>query len=334
MFKCNCPFVPDFIVKELGDSHTLSLSKKLRDRRNRIVRIVSELLKGKNLLVSSSNRNRLTYDCKNGTKLPGELILKEGSFLVSDEVINTAHENAAIVYNFYSSLLGRDSLDDKGMALKSSVHYDKDYNNAFWNGEQMVYGDGDGKIFISLCKDLSVCAHEFTHAVVQNTCGLYYVYQAGAANESYADKFGIACKQWHNKQNNPEEANWLLGDDIAAPGSPLPAIRTFKNEKAYKNDPQPKHMKNFKYMFEDNGGVHINSGILNHAFYLYCLKMGEPSFNRPIQIAYSALYKLKSTSGFKSVAKAEYLAAQELYGSGSKEAAAVKEAYKEVGIKI
>lgn len=284
----------------------------------------------------STTLDRRTYSCEHDTKLPGKLVLSDHqtNLAIASKEASEAHIGARVVHTFFKEVLGMDSLDNKGLTLISSVHYDKDYNNAFFNGEQMVYGDGDGKYFLPLTKDEKVIAHEDGHCLIQNTCGLAYVFQSGAANESYADKIGIAVGHWLAKESDPYKANWFLGEKIVGPEFPGKALRSFSTEPAYEGEDNPRYMKDFKWMLPiaqfDMGGVHINSSILNHAFYLYCHALNEPSYGRPIQIAVRALSKLKKYSGFKAVKKAEIEAARELYGDEI--ARIVEHCYKQVGI--
>lgn len=143
----------------------------------------------------------------------------------------------------------------------------------------MCYGDGDETIFIRFTKSLDVVAHELTHGVISHTCDLEYKNEPGALNEHFADVFGIVVKQWRKKQT-VKTADWLIGADVMGPGTMAKALRTFKAEKAYVNDrwlgtdPQPKHLKDKYVGRADDGGVHINSGIPNHAFYLAAMAIG------------------------------------------------------------
>lgn len=320
-----CFVIPDSLLKRLGDKVSILISNRIRARRNRVRRFLSGLFKKE--LVQPATLS-LVHDCRNGTTLPGDFV-QAGTRLESFES-QTARDSSKIIDLFYDNVLNRNSIDDNNMNLVSSVHYDKNYNNAFWNGEQMVYGDGDGKFFTALCGDLSVCGHEISHGVIERTAGLVYFFEPGAANESYADKLGIAIEQWFKKESDPKTANWLLGDDIIGSEFPGKALRSFKDEKAYDGDPQPKHNKDKYRGLQDNGGVHINSGILNHAFYLYSVGLNEPSYGKPIQIAYKALQTLGKFSNFRAVKKAEIKAAKELYGEAA--AKVVEQAYAQVGL--
>lgn len=321
-----CNFIPDQLLIELGDTSSLKISKILRSDRNRIRRAFNKVVGTASL--------RSTYNCHNTTNKPGELILVDDRPPLgqNDKDIMNAHCCSDAVYRFYLDKFNRNSLDDKGSRINSHVHYDKDLNNAFFDGSAMFYGDGDGKYFLPFSGALDVVGHELTHWVVDSSAKLFYYAQPGASNESFADIFGVAIKHFMHEESNPKKANWLIGDSIVGPDFPGKAIRSFKDEKAYKGDRQPKYMKNYIWTFEDNAGVHWNSGILNHAFYLMCLEMNQPSYEKPIQIMYRALLKLNSLSGFSQVVKAVIKSAEELYGIGSLEAKDVRKAYKNVGL--
>jgi Zn-dependent metalloprotease len=322
-----CFIIPDSLLKEVGDIRSLKISQRIRAKRNDIL---AAIFKPK--AVSEKQAKRLTHTCEHKTTLPGKLLLKDDLMVTTNAEAATAHKWTEVIKDFYVKFFNRNSIDGLGMDLVSSVNYDKDYNNAFWNSKQMVYGDGDGKIFLPLCNDLSVAGHEITHGVIERVCGLVYVAEPGALNESLADCFGIAIKHFHTNQISPRDARWLLGDDIVGSEFPGVALRSFKNEKAYNSDPQPKHMKNKYKGFSDNMGVHINSGIPNHAFYLMCVRLNEPSFGSPIHILYKAMHKLGKYSNFKTFAKAVVQSAEEMYGKGVAEI--VKSCYQDVGIKV
>lgn len=284
-------------------------------------------------------KQRLVYDVKNGefNDLPGTLVREEGGKASKDPAVNEAYLHSGTTYDFYKKIFSRNSLDDNGMALISSVHLGRKLNNAFWTGEQMCYGDGDGSIFIRFTKSLDVVGHELTHGVISHTCNLNYSREPGALNEHFADVFGSLVKQWRKKQT-VKAADWLIGPDIMGPGTKAKALRTFKAEKAYENDPllgtdpQPKHMKDKYFGWSDNGGVHINSGIPNHAFYLTAMAIGGKSWENAGHIWYKTMIKLTKNSDFEDMAALSIETAATDYGSGSNEHKAVQNAWKGVGL--
>jgi len=285
-----------------------------------------------------AKRHRLVYDVKHGDfdQLPGALVRSEYDPKSDDQAVNEAYSYAGTTYNFYKRLFGRNSLDDRGMTLTSSVHLGQRLNNAFWTGDQMCYGDGDGQIFIRFTKSLDVVGHELTHGVVSHTCNLEYRNEPGALNEHFADVFGSLVKQWRRRQT-VKKADWLIGADIMGPETSAKSLRTFTEDKAYENDPllgtdpQPKHLKNKYKGTADYGGVHINSGIPNHAFYLVAMELGGKSWEKAGRIWYKTMLKLTSTSQFTDMVESTAESAATLYGHGSLEQKAVAMAWKAVG---
>ena len=287
-----------------------------------------------------AQKNRLVYDMKHGTApLPGQLVRSEGQPACGDEAADEAYDYSGYTYDFYQKIFKRNSLDDNGMTLISSVHYGNDFDNAFFNGEQMCYGDGDGKLFILFTKSLDVVAHELTHGVTQFTSNLDYYGEPGALNESFSDVMGQLVTQWRLNET-VDKASWLVGHEIMGPGTKATALRTFKDEKAYENDPllgtdpQPKHMKDKYTGHSDNNGVHINSGIPNHAFYRIAMEIGGYAWEKAGQIWYKTLLALYRTSDFQDAANTTYEKAATLYGAGSMEQQAVKTGWKAVGISV
>jgi Zn-dependent metalloprotease len=283
-------------------------------------------------------RHRLVYDVKSGgfNDLPGRLVRGERDNKNADAPVNEAYSYSGSTYNFYRRIFNRNSLDDHGMTLISSVHLGQRLNNAFWTGEQMCYGDGDGRIFIRFTKSFDVVGHELTHGVISHTCNLVYSNEPGALNEHFADVFGSLVKQWSRRQT-AARADWLIGADIMGPETSAKSLRTFKAGKAYENDPllgtdpQPKHLKNKYTGSGDYGGVHINSGIPNHAFYLAAMEIGGRAWERAGQIWYKTMLKLTSTSNFADMVENSTETAVTLFGNGSKEHRALSKAWKSVG---
>jgi Zn-dependent metalloprotease len=291
-----------------------------------------------------SNGRRTILDCQNETFLPLAVVARTEDGPVSDDSsANQAFDGFGDTRQFYSDVFDRDSIDGRGMRLTGYVHRGVNYNNAFWDGEAMVFGDGDGLIFTDFTKSLDVIAHELAHGVTDHTSGFEYHNQPGALNESMSDVFGSMVKQWSLNQT-ADEADWLIGSDIFTPGIDADALRSMKAPgTAYNNidmgkDPQPDHMSKFKTMPDteegDNGGVHINSGIPNKAFSLVAVGIGGFSWEAPGQIWYESLKASTTTTKFQEFADTTYQKAAALYGEGSTEQEAVLAGWREVGIRI
>ncbi|WP_026695177.1 M4 family metallopeptidase [Peribacillus kribbensis] len=247
-----------------------------------------------------------------------------------------AHHNSEAVYEYYLKEHNRNSLDDKGMAIISYVHYGTDYNNAFWNGKYMTYGDGDGKFMITLSAGLDVAAHEMTHGVTTNTANLQYRNQSGALNEAFSDIFGALI----------DDKNWEIGEEIMAPEAKAggrESLRSLSDPGKYPvgdkytaygngSGKYPSNMSEFYNLplSLDNGGVHINSSIINHAAYLTAQEVGREKLGK---IYYRALTQyLTPTSTFSDARKAVVQSAVDLYGEGSQEAKAASGGFDQVGI--
>lgn len=276
-----------------------------------------------------------TYTANNTTTQPGSMVTN------STSTFNTENYKAAVsaeyfggvVYDFYKNLFNRNSLDNAGMAIISTVHYDQSYNNAFWDGTQMVYGDGDGSEFTYLSGDLDVVAHEMTHGVTEHSANLNYQDQSGALNESMSDVLGVLVETYdkYNVKNggtwNFNSADWVVGDDVYTPGVAGDALRSLANPTLYD---QPDSMSNYYNTTSDNGGVHTNSGITNKAGYLIAQAIGCA---KTAQIYYRALTSyMTTTTDFLGARNALTQAATDLYGANSQEVTAVGTAYTAVGI--
>jgi Zn-dependent metalloprotease len=325
---------------------TLAASTALRARRALVTQMVQQNLASIASLTPTITGERNTvYDVAGGGnwQLPGSLARGEDDPAVSDSAVDQAWDGADQTYRFYSEVLRRDSIDGRGMELVSSVHYGTDFDNAFWNGTQMVYGDGSGRIFVKggLTAAIDVIAHELTHGVTQYSAGLEYSKQAGALNESFSDVFGSIVKQRVLEQT-VDEADWLIGAGIlgTAFAKNKTALRSMKAPGTANDfDQQPSDMSHYMELPDDNdprhdhGGVHINSGIPNHAFYRVAMALGGYSWERAGRIWFRALTKgLRSDSDFHAAAKATVTAASALFPDSGEESDAVQQAWKEVGV--
>jgi Zn-dependent metalloprotease len=271
---------------------------------------------------------------------------KEGDLPVSDVAVNEAYDGAGATYDLYLDSYQRDSIDDRGMAINSSVHYQVGYDNAFWNGQQMVYGDGDEdlpesqRLFNRFTIAVDVIGHELTHGVTQYEANLVYSYQSGALNESMSDVFGSLVKQRLLGQT-ADQADWIIGEGLFTPNVHGVGIRSMKapgtayDDPVLGKDPQPANMSGYVNTTSDNGGVHINSGIPNHAFYVTAVEIGGNAWEKAGMIWYVTLRdKLSSTSDFQAAAQLTYETAADLYGANSLEQNAVMKGWSEVGIDV
>ena len=211
-----------------------------------------------------------------------------------------------ILRRFLRDEVNLDSIDNLGLDLILNVHFSANYNNAFWDGDEMTFGDGDGVIFSGFPRSLDVVAHGLAHGVTQFTAGLIYKGESGALNEHFSDVFGTTITQWVNGET-PETADWLIGDEIMGPQLFGEALRSKRNPgAAYDNavlgkDPQPATYADRYTGTADNGGVHLNSGIPNRAFYLAATELGSTLL--AARIWYHALQFLKPAATFSQAAK-------------------------------
>jgi Zn-dependent metalloprotease len=267
------------------------------------------------------------------------VVRREGDPASRDRAVDEAFDGAGATRDFYREALGRDSLDGRGMALEATVHYGRAYDNAFWDGRRMVYGDGDGRYFRRFTIALDVIGHELSHGVIQHEANLDYEGQPGALNESFADVLGTLVRQRALAQT-AAQADWLVGRGLFTSrvrGVALRSLRapgTAYDDDVLGRDPQPAHMRDYADGEFDNGGVHINSGIPNHAFYRAAAAIGGFAWERAGRIWYVALRDtLRPGADFGRAAAVTARVAGELYGEGSREQEAVREAWEAVGVR-
>jgi Zn-dependent metalloprotease len=284
--------------------------------------------------------HRSVFDAQHSEQLPGSLARAEGAAPVLDGSVNRAYDGLGATFTFYRDVLDRDSIDGRGMPMIASVHVGQRWDNAQWDGSQMQFGDGDGQIFGDFTASLDVIGHELTHGVTQYEAQLAYHGQSGALNESMSDVFGVLVKQ-HALGQRTEQADWLIGAELMLPGFHGTALRSMKAPgTAYDDprlggkDPQPATMAGYLHTRLDNGGVHLNSGIPNHAFYLVAAALGGQAWDVAGHIWYAALTDpaLRPTASFSSFASATVRAAR--HGYGGAEIAAVTQAWKAVGVRV
>jgi Zn-dependent metalloprotease len=325
---------------------TLAISERVRERRAITRRLVQHQPQASAaLLLPPVHEQRVVDDVHNGSlgDLPGTKARGEGDLPVADVAVNQAYDGAGATYDFYLDIFNRNSVDDHGLDLVSSVHFETDYDNAFWNGAQMVYGDGDDQMFKrgGFTECLDVMAHELTHGVTQFTAGLRYRGQSGALNESCSDVLGSLVKQ-RSLGQAADQADWLIGEGIMGPQLPGVALRSLKAPgTAFQFDNQPAHMDHYVELPDDedprhdHGGVHINSGIPNHAFYLAATALGGKAWEKAGRIWYTTLTtRLSEDSDFQAAADATVAVSGELFGDGGAEEQAVRAAWQQVGITV
>ncbi|KPM42552.1 hypothetical protein AK830_g3992 [Neonectria ditissima] len=285
--------------------------------------------------------SRVVYDAKNTsseTDLPGKKVRSEGDEKVKDKAVNDAYDNVGTVLGFYKKRFNWHSIDNKNVDVISSVHFGQDYENAFWDSErmQMVFGDG-GEFLNNFTGCIDVIGHELTHAVTEHTSPLDYNAQAGALNEHVSDVFGIMVKQQvQNEKSNV--ADWLIGEDCILPGVKGVALRSMKapgtayDDPRFGKDPQPANMKDYKVMVEDNGGVHVYSGIPNRAFYLASVAFGGFSWEKAGKIWWESMKsgKIAPKCQFRQFADVTVETAEELFGKDA--AKIVRKAWTDVGV--
>jgi len=323
-------------IKEIRESALITLLATTQLRAERTVR-------GNFAAESPSNGRRTIFDCQGGNLDAAVVARSEDSPASTDETVNRAFDSFGKTRDFYKQVFDRDSIDGRGMRLEGYVHFRKNYNNAGWDGQRMIFGDGDGSRFTDFTKSIDVIAHELAHGVTQFTAKLDYHKQPGALNESMSDVFGSLVKQWSLKQK-AADADWLMGAEIFTPSIKGDALRSLKEPgKAYDNplfgkDPQPDHMSKFVHMPDDenndNGGVHYNSGIPNKAFYLAAMEVGGFAWEAPGLIWYESLKDSTELTDFEEFADTTFTQAERLFGANSVQQRAVLAAWKAVGVKI
>lgn len=342
-----CCIVPPHILRELALSGSPELSRCAertlvtdeRARRERGVRL-DVLPRPPAEAPSGPGPQRTIHDAQQLEQLPGDVVRREDEGPTGDAATDEAYDGLGHTWQLWDRVYGRDSLDGAGMALLATVHYGRQYVNAFWDGAQMVFGDGDGEIFGRFTRSLDVIGHELAHGVTEHTSRLVYEGQSGALNEHVSDVFGVLVKQHHLGQE-AAEADWLIGAELLMPSVRGRALRsmaapgTAYDDPRIGRDPQPAHMRDFVRTSDDNGGVHINSGIPNKAFHLVATTLGGPAWERAGRIWFDVITgEIDPRCDFTSFAGLTHVAATQRYGPESPEAEAVARAWTAVGVEL
>jgi Zn-dependent metalloprotease len=282
--------------------------------------------------------HRSIYNSANEESPSGQLVRAEGQPAVADVAVNEAYDGLGDTFNFYLEVYQRNSIDGQGLPLNAYVHYGRDYDNAFWDTKEMIFGDGDGTAFNRFTISVDVIGHELTHGVTGSEVNLTYLNQSGALNESCSDVFGSLIKQYVKKQT-ADQADWLIGEGLLKfPGQALRSMKapgTAYDNEVMGKDPQPADMRHYLHTSQDNGGVHLNSGIPNRAFYLAASAIGGHAWEKAGQIWYDTIRdrSLRASANFASFAGHTVANAGKRYGTGSTEQKAVADAWNTVGVK-
>ncbi|OJI80468.1 hypothetical protein ASPTUDRAFT_78527 [Aspergillus tubingensis CBS 134.48] len=280
-----------------------------------------------NISLTPHAQARDIYDCRNKRGLPGLLIRTESSSAptTQDDTVNHVYNSFGIFLQFLSSVLGRRSIDNDGLRLIGCLHYDKNLNNA-----------------------LDVVVHELMHGVTDHTAGLLYEGQSGALSESISDVFACVVEQWWRRQG-VEEADWVVGRGVcvwpkgkkgAGAGVGETGLRSLKapgtayDDAVLGRDGQPSHMNGFVYTEKDNGGVHWNSGIPSHAFYLCAVGFGGRCWERAAVVWYQALTdpRVEPNCSFEKFACVTVDIAEAMFGGEA--GGLVRRAWVEVGVEV
>lgn len=341
MRRMLCSIVPPHILRNIaarGDGEdrvramaTLAMSNEPRAERQAVAVVAGQLI------LAPRRKQRTVFDARMTRDLPGLNVRSEGGRASRDAAVNEAYEGAGRTYDYFRRVHGRSSVDDRGMRIHSTVHFGEGFNNAHWNGRQMIYGDGDGKYFRRFTSAIDVIAHELAHGVTQYAAGFAFSGQGGALAEHFSDVFGLMVKQYAAGHSS----DWIVGRGLFTERVSGEGIRSFIAPGTAFDDPilgrdlQPAHMRDYVKTSADDRGVHINSGIPNHAFYRVATLLGGNAWETVGRIWYHALTReLGPRSRFQHCADATWRAAGSLFGAGSTPQQAVQVGWSAVGIDV
>lgn len=280
------------------------------------------------------------FSAKGTFSLPGWKLAdtdKEADYSYNNSV-NPCWDNTQAVIAFYKNVLKFDLKTHLDGQVVSTVDFGKRFNNAFFNGDQMAYGEGDGNFFKDFCFDHTVVCHELGHGVVDATIPLIYKDDSGALNESFADVFAICFHHYTAKKRFSKLTpnDWMVGEKCVVGKG---ALRSFTTHTARDSthplgpDMEPRHLRDKYTGKEDNGGVHINSSIINHAFYRFCKHMGGKTWEKPLKLWFSILDEKLITpyASFEEFSKALLTKARSV---GKKHWWCAAKALKDVGFDV
>ena len=326
-----CSFVPPYLLRQVAASlapsaraceQTLALDEQFRTARR--------AGPGQPVVAGAA---WTVHSAGNRTTLPGEPVRSAGEPETGDAAVDEAAHGIEASLALFAEVYDRSSYDGAGAPVSLTVHYGQDYANAFWDGRQLVFGDGDGRVFDRLTKPVDVLGHELAHAVTEHTAGLVYQGQSGALNESVSDVFAACLKQRLLAQT-PAQADWLIGEGLFLPGVSARGLRdmaapgTAYDDPVLGKDPQVGHFDDYVDTTDDNGGVHLNSGIPNRAFHLAAVAIDRNTWQGAGAICYAALTsgRVGPDTDFAGFAAATVAVAGEHAG-------VVEEAWSQVGVR-
>lgn len=302
-----CRFVPPYLLARIAPE-SLVVDEALRAAR-------AAPAPGRTTLLAGAPAWTI-HSAENTTTLPGRAVRSAGEPESGDVAVDEAASGITGALALFEEVYGRSSYDGRGVPVSATVHYGRDYDNAFWDGVQLVFGDGDGRVFARFTADVGVLGHELTHAVTEHSAGLRYQGQSGALNESVSDVFA-ACLEQRLLGQTAADASWLIGAGIFLPDVAARALRdmaapgTAYDDPRLGRDPQVGHLDDYVETTQDNGGVHLNSGIPNRAFQLAAVAIGGATWEGAGRIWYDALTGggVGPDSGFAEFAAATVAAA-------------------------
>ena len=338
-----CSIVPIDVIRRLSRLRTLSDAtrshlvrtasadvelRKLRRQSGRVTTAALELAPSFAIATAPAIT---VYDCKNSQTTPGSPIATPDTSTDPDakQVFDTTNR----LTEFYRSVFGRNSIDNGGMTIMSSIHYGSNYNNALWIGSQMVYGDGDGQLFENFCNEDDVIGHELTHGVTQHTLQLSYTGDSGGLNEGNSDVFGSMFRQW-NASQDVDQADWLIGAGIMGPVARQRGYTCLRDMA----QPAATHClaaqpTNYSQL-TPNMDPHYSSGVPNFAFYKMAKAIGGKSWETAGQIWYATLTGMPPTPNLSMKAFADFMrgCASQLNPGNTSVIQAVDQAWSAVGL--
>jgi Zn-dependent metalloprotease len=341
---CTCHIIPEEVLARLANDQRLNANDQLAFRNSAALEPYWRQLRASNMEMTSiaglsiagagltvTTPSVTVFNCNHGTVLPGTPVPNPGNS--SDATAKRTYKETKAVALFYKKVFNRNSINNQGMTLQSSIHFGVNYNNAFWNGAQMTYGDGDGNIFVDFTRSNDVIGHELTHGVTQFSSQFVYANESGGLNESMSDVFGSMFRQWEASQK-VNHADWLIGKGIMGPGAialGYTCLRDLANPAAaHCLAPQPTHFS----QYHPGMDPHQSSGIPNFAFYKAAMAIGGKSWERTGQIWYRALtgFPPNPNMTMKAFADRTRTLAQLMYPTKPAIKAAVHSAWAAVGL--